>query len=86
MQKFELWGFRSGSVRPNILPSLGCLLHWRNSGSLYWTDLGMLATMLKGGGWGYRGGVGYRERGECNLSGIKEYIASALSTVTDILP
>ena len=48
MQKFEIWGLISGSVRLNIFPSLECLTHWRNIGSLYWPGLGMLTTMLKG--------------------------------------
>ena len=57
-----MWRLISGSVRLNIFPSLECLPHWRNAGGLSWTDLGMLATMLKGDTC--RGDVGSRERGE----------------------
>ena len=49
MQKFELWVLKSGSVRPGIFPNLECLPHWRNSGSLSWSDLDILANRLKGG-------------------------------------
>ena len=58
---FYIWGLRLGSVRPNSLPSLYCLPHWKNTGSLSSPDLGMLATMSKGEMW--RGDIGYRERG-----------------------
>ena len=84
MQKFEIWGLISGSVRPNIFPSLECLPHCRNARSLYWTDLDMLTTMLKGEMWG--GDVGSRGSGGWKLSGINESIVSALSAITDILP
>ena len=84
MQKFELWGLRSGSVRPNIYPSLECLPHFRNAGSLSWHAIGMLATMFKGEI--HRGDFGSRERGELKLYGINESIASAISEITDILP
>ena len=62
MNKFELWEFISGSVRPSMLPSLECMPHWSNAGSLSWTDIGMLATMLKGEI--LRGYDGYREIGD----------------------
>ena len=42
-------------------PSLECLPHWSNNGSLYWPDIGMLTTMLKGDMC--MGDVGSREIG-----------------------
>ena len=84
MQKFEIWGVISGSVRPNMFLGLECPTHFSNSGSLSWPDLIMLAAILKEEIW--MGDVGSREIGGWNFSGIRESIVLGLSAIMDILP
>ena len=75
---------RSGSLRPNTIPSFVCLPHWRNSGRGSRYDCGIREKILYGEM--KRVEVSYVVRGECNFSRIMDPMGVAVSDMTDIHP
>ena len=83
LQKSEQLTDRSGRLNPKIVPDFECRPHCRKAGSFSVVVFGIFYNMLKG----------YicseeslsMERGGWKCSGIRDYITSALSAMTEIL-
>ena len=84
MHKSEQLTARSGRISPKIVPIFFCWPHCRKEGSLSVDVLGIFATMLKGN-MRIEESLSM-ERGGWKCSDMMDYIASALSLMTDSIP